>query len=380
MTVSLVVIIVMTGCAKAVAQEIRLPERWLSAIYDTRPLHNDDTLTIRILGDVMMHSLQIEDALQKDSSYRFRCFDMIKEELKDADIAIANMEFTLAGKPYSGYPRFSAPESFAEYLAECGFDIFLTANNHILDKGSEGAARTIGIYGRLEESHGIRHTGTAGNEEDSSLRNPLIIQKKGYRTAIMNFTYGTNLGNTASWPKVNYISESRKITEMFEKAEARGAEILMAFPHWGDEYRLRHSPAQEKTAAMLSESGADIIIGAHPHVIQDFQEIGKDRTPVAYSLGNAVSNMSAPNTQAGLMATVRFIRDEKGSVCMLPVEFTYLWCSRPGGYTDTYMIIPVKEAIGTRSSWTGGWEYDKMIETYYRVMSETGIKDRTNNE
>lgn len=377
MTVSLVVII-MADYASAVAQDIRLPERWLSGLSDIRPLHNDDTLTIRILGDVMMHSLQIEDALQSDSSYRFRCFDMIKAELTEADIAIANMEFTLAGGPYSGYPRFSAPDAFADYLAECGFDIFLTANNHILDKGSEGAARTIKRYGQLETTHGIRYTGIAADDKDFTARNPLMIRKKGFRTVIMNFTYGTNLGSTAAWPEVNYISEREKIRNMSEAAHDRGADILMAFPHWGNEYQLKHSQAQEKAAAMLAESGTDIIIGSHPHVVQDFQQTGG--IPVAYSLGNAVSNMSAPNTQIGLMATVRITRDGTGKAYVLPVEFTYLWCSRPGGFTDTYMVLPVKEAIGTRSRWAGCREYDKMIDTYYRVMSETGIKDNTYNE
>ena len=371
---------IIAGHLDVMAQEICLPSRWQIQLQEVKPLHSTDTLTICILGDIMMHSKQIEDAMRADSTYEFRCFDMIKGKIHSADIAVGNMEFTLAGKPYSGYPRFSAPESFASYLAECGFDVFLTANNHILDMGSIGAARTFELYRELEKHQEIRYTGGALDECDYKSRNPLMIRRKGHNVAMVNFTYGTNLGKTSLWPEINYIRSKEKNREMIAAARARGAETVIAFPHWGDEYQLRHSEAQETAASWLADSGVDLIIGAHPHVVQDFGLVGKRHIPVAYSLGNAVSNMSAPNTQIELMVLVRITRDDKGNTEMLPLEFTYLWCSRPGGYTDTYMVIPVRESIGSRDRWIGKWEYDKMIETYYRVMSETGIKDNTYNE
>lgn len=324
----------------------------------------------------MMHSKQIEDALQSDGTYRFRCFDIIRDKIKDADIAVANMEFTLAGKPYAGYPQFSAPDSYADYLAECGIDIFLTANNHILDRGSKGAMRTLETYRGLEEIHGIRYTGSFTDPEDENKRNPLIVRRKGYNLALVNNTYGTNLGKTELWPEINYIGAKNSLEEMMKKADE--SEICIAFPHWGEEYALRHSSYQEKTAELLAENGADLIIGAHPHVVQDCGTAGAEKIQVAYSLGNAVSNMSAANTQIELMATVRITRDEYGQARILPLEFTWLWCSRPGGYTDTYMVLPVEEFIGTREDWTGKWEYDKMMSTYRHVMEETGIKDKNN--
>ena len=322
----------------------------------------------------MMHTKQIEDALQPDGTYSFRCFDILRDRIENADLSIANMEFTLAGTPYSGYPQFSAPDSFATYLAECGFDIFLTANNHILDRGSEGAMRTLDIYGSLEKSHRIKYTGSSKDPEDLTKRNPLIVRRKGYELALVNCTYGTNLGKTGMWPEINYIGAEESLKKMLKVK----ADITVAFPHWGIEYALQHSSGQEKTAGWLADEDADLIIGAHPHVVQDCSVAGSQGIPVAYSLGNAVSNMSAANTQIELMATIRITRDEKGEPSILPLEFTYLWCSRPGGYTDTYMVLPVADFIGTRDSWTGKWEYDKMIDTYYHVMTETGIKDNNN--
>ena len=159
-------------------------------------------------------------------------------------------------------------------------------------------------------------------------------------------------------------------------AEAQ-ADITIVLPHWGEEYQLRHNHDQAEKAKWLAENGADIIIGSHPHVAQDAGIIinGDRKVPVAYSLGNAISNMSAANTQIGLMATVKIIRKINGSVEALPLEFTYLWCSRPGGYCNSYTILPLKEFLGHQDEWYSKWEYDKMATTYTRVAEKTGIKE-----
>ena len=165
------------------------------------------------------------------------------------------------------------------------------------------------------------------------------------------------------------------------EAEEEDADITVALPHWGTEYVLTHSSGQEETAEWLADNGADIIIGTHPHVIQDFQTLpvremdGAKEVPVAYSLGNAVSNMSAKNTQLELMATLKVVREGNGDIRMLPLEFTYLWCSRPGGYNDSYTVIPVADFVGRRDEWKNGWDYDRMMETYRHVSGITGIKD-----
>ncbi len=340
---------------------------------DARSLFTPDTLTIRILGDIMMHEKQILNA-QNGDEYDFNSYFMfIGDKIREADIAVANMEFTLAGEPYTGYPCFSAPDPFADYLAGCGFDIFLTANNHIFDKGTEGAERTLDIYRKLEKSHGIRFTGLAGNEEEQKGNTPLFIRRKGIGLAFINLTYGTNAGLQTAWPKTNYMGEKIRIADAFSTAVAKEADFTIALPHWGTEYVLRHSEHQEDEARRLAESGADWIIGAHPHVVQDSTVI--DGVPVVYSLGNAVSNMSAANTQMGLMATIRIVRKDNGDLKALPLELEYIWCSRPGGYNDSYIVIPVKEFIGRRNEWEGPYDYDKMTATYDRVKKETDIND-----
>ncbi len=346
----------------------------MTALKKAEPLYRADTLTIRILGDIMMHERQISNARKPDGSFDFSTYFMfIEDEIREADIAVANMEFTLAGEPYTGYPQFSAPDRFADYLAGCGFDIFLAANNHIFDRGAGGAERTLEIYRKLGESCGIRFTGLAGSQEESERVNPLFIRARGISLALLNLTYGTNLGLPVHWPKTNYMRERGRITEGFSEAQERGADMVIVFPHWGTEYVLKHSEEQRKEAEWYVENGADIIIGAHPHVIQDIETV--DGVTVAYSLGNAVSNMSAANTQLELMATVRIAREPSGDLKMLPLETEYLWCSRPWGYNESYTVIPVAEFIGRRDEWKNPADYDKMLETYLRVKKETGINE-----
>lgn len=333
------------------------------------------------MGDMMMHRDQISNARTGEDTFDFsECFPKVEHLIKEADIAVANMEFTLAGKPYTGYPCFSAPDSYAESIAGSGVDIFLTANNHILDKGREGIERTLGIYSRMEKEGRVRHTGAAVSAMDDSLRFPLKVVSKGIRLAFINFTYGTNCGIKGAFPKVHRI-DTVEIAGAIQRAKESGADFIVALPHWGAEYVLRHSASQERLARWLAGKGCDAVIGAHPHVLQDTTTMivqnGKSmrQVPVVYSLGNFISNMSAPNTQIGMMVTLRFTKDWLGNRNMLEPLLTLTWCSRPGHLTRGYTTIPVKEYIGKRDHWRNPWDYDKMVTSYERVKRETGIID-----
>lgn len=350
--------VVWSWTAQCHAQEIKFPNPF--PMFPLGP--SKDTLEICILGDMMMHAAQIENARTNACEYDFSSyFEHLADKVRNADIAVANMEYTLAGQPYTGYPAFSAPDEYATYLAELGIDVFLTANNHIFDKGAAGADRTIDEFGKL----GVSITGIARDQQMYDRVFPLILECKGARIALLNVTYGTNIGTGKEWPKIIRTSDKEAMAAALSKAD--GCDFVLVLPHWGTEYQLNHSASQEKDARWLTAHGADAIIGTHPHVIQDIQEI--DGVPVFYSLGNAVSNMSAANTQMELMVTLRIVRYHNGNTKLLEPEFELLWCSRPGGYTDRYTVLPVEGFIGTRDSWHGPWEYDKMMETRKRIKN-----------
>lgn len=351
-----------------------------------KPLFRPDTATLVFLGDVMLHREQLANAWRPDAAaYDFSTFLVkMKPLLEGADVAVANMEFTLAGAPYTGYPCFSAPDSYAEYVADCGVDIFLTANNHILDKGKKGIGRTLATYRRMEEERGIKYTGTALDAQDDSLRNPLVVVARGVRIALVNFTCGTNVEIADPWPKVRR-TDTAEIAAAVRRAKDARVDFIVALPHWGTEYVLRHSASQGRLARWLAETGCDAVIGAHPHVVQDVEVvtvpcdngIGVREVPVVYSLGNAVSNMSAVNTRIGLAITLRIATDKTGKREMLPLGFTLTWCTRPGTLTRSYCTVPVKEYSRKREEWLSDSDFRNMTATWERVKAATGIEDGT---
>jgi Putative enzyme of poly-gamma-glutamate biosynthesis (capsule formation) len=89
-------------------------------------------------GDAMQHKTQLDVAKTKDGYDYSAYFKHVEDEIKQADIAVVNFETTLPGEKYTGYPRFGSPDEFAFTLKDVGFDVFLTANNHILDKDKKG--------------------------------------------------------------------------------------------------------------------------------------------------------------------------------------------------------------------------------------------------
>ena len=316
-----------------------------------------DTTSLLIIGDVMMHKKQLAHDHGTFLQY-------IEPHMQKASFCIANMEFSLGGKPYSGYPAFSAPDSYAEYVAECGADVFLLANNHILDRGLKGFKRTLGVYDSLAKTHGTRYTGV-GTE-------PLIIKRRGISIALVNFTYGTNIGSEAASPDVMRMKKEQ-VGEAIQKARSAGADFIVALPHWGTEYQLKHSSVQENWAHWLVGQGCCAVVGAHPHVVQDTTHI--NGAPVIYSMGNAVSNMSAENTRLELAVTLRFVFDRNsGTKRMLEPQLDFMWCTLPGRLTHSYATIFIKEWANRRNDWLMSSDYDNMIQTLKRVKSATGIE------
>lgn len=260
------------------------------------------SLTLLFVGDLMQHKAQIDAAYDASGLYHYdACFAKVKQRIQEADIAIGNLEVTLGGKPYSGYPMFSAPDAFLPALSEAGFDILLTANNHCLDRGKRGLERTI-----LQlDSMKILHAGTYLNTHDRSKRYPLLIEKKGFRIALLNYTYGTN-GIPVTAPNiVNYIDKEQIIKDI-QSAQSSRPDAIIACMHWGDEYKLLPNREQQELADWLITQGVSHIIGSHPHVVQpmELRNNQMQQHVVVYSLGNFISNMSAPNTDGGAIVSL----------------------------------------------------------------------------
>lgn len=334
---------------------------------------NSDTISVFIVGDVMQHYKQLRAALisHKDSTdasaYDYsECFKYVEDRYKNADYTIANMEFTTGVIPYTGYPLFSAPVSLAQEMQRIGTDLFLCANNHLCDKGKRGLDSTIVNYERYD----MPYTGIYKDVAQEYNQNPYITKIGDIKIAFINFTYGLNGHKVAEPFRVSTL-DKEEVEETINRANERGADIIIALPHWGNEYSLKQSAYQEDWKQFLMDKGVNIIIGSHPHVIQpievEMNAKGEIFAITAYSLGNVISNMTVANSQVGAMVTLKLTKDSDGNVKIVGLETELTWSAIAGRVEDNYTIIPIKEFIGKKEYFRSEFEYKKMIDTYNSI-------------
>ncbi len=286
-----------------------------------------DTLTILFAGDAMMHRAQIENGRSGDTFDLSGYFSHIEKEIRSADLAVVNLEAPLGGAPYRGYPAFSAPDAFARTLQEAGFDFFLLANNHCLDRSTRGLVRTV----RQLDSLQISHTGVFLDSLHRSRRYPMLLRKKGFRLIMLNYTYATNGLRVDSPRIVNYMDKSVMAADIAE-AKLFNPDFIIAHMHWGEEYKQKPSHEQKALADWLIDQGVDLIIGSHPHVIQPMElrksgEGGDKDRLIVYSLGNFISNMTAENTYGG--ALVKAVLCRKGlKRSIASAKYGLVFCDR----------------------------------------------------
>lgn len=300
-----------------------------------------DGASIVFAGDAMQHKAQIDAAKKSGGVYDYSgCFDAVAPYVDAADYAVVNLETPLGGAPYTGYPCFSAPDSYLDALADAGFDLMLTANNHTLDKRDKGLVRTLD---RLDAA-GVNHVGTYRNREERDSVLPLLRDINGFKVAFLNYTYGTNGIELRTPAVVDYI-DRKLIKDDIARARERGAEIVTVCIHWGVEYELLPSRQQKELADFIVQSGADIVMGGHPHVIQPM-EMRKNadgrNVLVVYSLGNFISNMKTRDTRGGAMVKVDLSRDEDGAAVVKSADYRLVFTVPPLG-GGNFRLLPVEK-------------------------------------
>jgi poly-gamma-glutamate capsule biosynthesis protein CapA/YwtB (metallophosphatase superfamily) len=292
-----------------------------------------DEITLLFLGDIMGHGPQITSAYSTATqAYDYSsCFKYISEELSDADYTIGNLEVTLAGPPYKGYPQFSSPDNLALSCKNAGMDVLVTSNNHSCDRGGNGIIRTVNVLDSLE----ILHTGTFLDSADRKRDHPLIIEDDCFRLAILNYTYGTN-GLPYPEPTIVNILDKESIKRDMEITRSMNVDYIIVITHWGQEYKPMPVQSQIDWGAYLFEQGADMVVGGHPHVIEPmiWTKAEKDDEKgqlIVYSLGNFVSNQRKRYTDGGTLFKVKLERE--GNKIRI----------REAGYLLTWVYTPTED-------------------------------------
>lgn len=305
-----------------------------------------DSLTLVFVGDIMQHESQMKAAFDPArGGYDYSgTFDGVRPWLESADIAIGNLEFVFGGKPYTGYPQFSAPDEFLAAIKKAGFDVLVTANNHSVDRGRKGLERTL----RLLDSAGLQHTGTFADTLDFLNHYPLVLEKKGFRISLLNYTYGTNGIAVRAPNRVNPI-DTMQIRKDLERARLQMTDASIVIMHWGNEYEQAPNEMQQRVTAFCLKHGAKMVIGSHPHVLQPMSWDRDRDQVVAYSLGNFISGQRVRYRNGGALLHVTLTKtpasDGSMQVKIGDVSYSLAWVYRLSDARRSFRMVPVGHPV-----------------------------------
>ena len=376
--------------------------------------HVVSTATILSIGDLLMHGQLITDAQQADGSYDFSyIFPYITPYVTAADYAAANLEVTLAGpsRPYQGYPMFNSPDAIVDAAKNAGFDMLLTANNHMYDSGEDGFLRTV----RTIREKGLTALGTREEAEEPAYT---VQDINGIKVGMVCYTYEQRPENYRSdrvYLNKNILSATcsalvnsfvgteldpfyTEIGGILEQMRNDGAEATVMFIHWGVEYQLTQNAEQQQIAQKLCDLGFDVIVGGHPHVVQPVELLEstvdpEHRTVCLYSMGNAVSNqrqgeltsITTAHTEDGATFSMTFSKYSDGTVYLEDVALIPTWVRaidvngntvvRRSGTIRRYEILPLDDSL--RSQWQEQFGIDsstlaQCADSWQRTMDITG--------
>ncbi len=368
------------------------------------PVVKEASATLSATGDMLMHAPVFNSCYDSATgSYDFgSIFTFFQDYVKAADYAVTNLETTLAGTDngyaYSGYPQFNCPDGIVSGAEQAGFDMLLTANNHSYDTRHIGFTRTQSVIGEST----LAHLGTKEHADDPNF---MVIERNGIRLGLACYTYETD--GYADKKALNYIPLTAEdaaclnsfdyqqldlfygeLEESIASMEEQGADAVIVFMHWGDEYQTTNNATQTQIAQAMCDLGVDVIIGGHPHVVQPVELLtstkdASHKTVCLYSMGNAVSNqrrehmnLNTGHTEDGVLFSVTFSRYSDGTVVLEKADVLPTWVNLRTNAQgrNEYNILPLDKQIEdwkTQFSMTDG-AYAKALASYDRTMAIVG--------
>lgn len=351
-------------------------------------------VTIGSGGDILIHSPFIEASTYRTANggYNFAdCFKYIKSNYSSYDYMVINLETTLAASGFAGYPAFKTPDILVDNLHNAGVDMFLMANNHINDNGTEGFIRSMKVL----DKKGYEYTGARMKIESPKY---LIKDIKGIKVGFINYTYetsrqgnvktlnGTPMSKTVS-DRLNtfnydYLKDfCNEMKQQIKSMKNDGAEFIIFYPHFGEEYYTSPMDYQKTIAQAMCNLGVDAIVGGHPHVIEPVEVLtskdGKRKTFCLYSMGNQVSNqrreymdLKTGETEDGLIMKLELTKEPNGKVYLSDIGCTPTWTYKSA---DTrYYILPSNTPGKTQKITGISGTANQLLESYKRTYRIVG--------
>ena len=337
------------------------------------------SVTFRVTGDLMASESMLAYAKSAGGAeYDYApMFALVADALANADYTMSNLETTIGmykNQPYSGYPQFNTPESYLDALKGCGIDFLTLANNHMLDRYFDGMKNTVANV----EAYGFDHSGAYVSQEARGTA--AVAEICGVRVGFVSYTEGTNGMETLCDAAAKAYGVPYLYTADFEGDVQRlrdaGAEIVIAFPHWGEEYTREPNAIETQYARKLADAGVDVIIGSHPHVLQkvDALQANGRQVLVAYSMGNFISTQNGygdPYTDTGMILEFTMTEQPDGSFAVTGMGYlpTYCWI-----HDGTLQVVPISQYMDECPEGMSGSTYSRMKECYAfvrKLMNES---------
>lgn len=342
---------------------------------------------ILVAGDILQEESHMKAAFNKDSNtYNYQnWFKQIRPVLFIGDIVIGNLETTFSGPPYSGSQYYSAPDEFLRTIKRSGFNVLMNANDKITDFDGYGINRTLN---KLDEI-GIRHTGAFRSSKEKEKNYPLMLQVHQIKVAILNYTAQVKK-QVYTEEIFNKLSLSQ-IKKDIASAKSKGAEYILVYMHWGNEYDAKVLDYQKTIANTCIEYGADAIIGSNSHIFQpiEIREVKRNNKTsqaiIAYSLGDFLPSSSDPLVNNSAILEIMLKKHKKtGEVFIEDFGYIPIWTQIDN---KNFTVLPItnideneilniklnyKEYTDAKTAINGmrGIMFEKMEEIHYNLSDK----------
>lgn len=291
--------------------------------------------TVSAVGQLLIESSVLTDAKTESGEYDFTpMFANVKASLSKADLTLATLESTLAGKDatYSGSTKYNTPESILATLKDAGIDFLSNAHSHIFDKGFSGVEKTIEFMNNAS----ISHTGVYLSTNEYHATPYFTIQEKNIKIAVLAYSDDEKYKSLIPADKMRFAIKHTNLETIKKDVKAAregGANAVIVMLHWGDVGGKTPSATMVSQAKKIIGYGADLIIGSNPLYMQKIEKIKttkEDNTEtegiVAYSLGSFLSGQQGQYKDTGAILNVSFRLDTaSGLVTITEASYVPTW-------------------------------------------------------
>lgn len=346
------------------------------------------TVHIRAAGDLNITDSVVDSGLAANGYDYTRAFQDVASTLSSADLTIMNLEGNVCGEPY-GTATTSAPNKILNALSAAGVDILQMANSCTINNGLIGLNSTL----QAIRAAGIEPVGAySSTAEFKRSKGYTICDVGGIRIAVVAFTKGVGGRGLPEGSEgcvnllyTDYESTYRRvdtagITKILDNAKAEKPDFIIALVHWGSENNDTISKTQESIITLLKKNGVGLILGTHPHLVQEIAYDQTAGTLVAYSLGDFYGDGSRSGTNYSIILDIEITKDsDKRTTKVTGYSYTPIYTLTGSQSADGYQrVVRIEQAMQAHD----GNFVDKVTDDCYKDMaySLTRIADRTSGK